>query len=326
MKRNNKLFCLLLSILLLLPLISCGQDEPTVTPPDVTTEAEEMFPTEFLESEYANNPQVKKAAKAGDKTIRVAFTQPVRMVKGGISKVVYTPASGEAAKAEDFRMYGYSKDKDGVTYATVFEFDFKIPVSGGSISFAGEKGEGHDAIMGVLTAFGGVGLYGGKDGCKVDLSEGEVALPTDAEVRVVRAVWVDKNKGQIRLIFNAPVRCLERWEGCVFLSDVSSPNPGVGGSWQHPVRESKAIDPVKGKDGKQYATTWQFVVSASPNTWKSLPEKGVLRISENDKKASEEVGSATDNFDCGRMVVAIDGRPLMADDIHGWDVAYAWYE
>lgn len=314
--------CLTLTFLTILCLTACNR-----TPNDPSDkDGETFFPDTYTDRDYANNPRVVSAVAAGEKTVRVQFDTPVRLGDGKVSEqILYRPASGSEVGAEAYRMYGYVKDRNGIPYASIFEFDFSVAVSGGTLIFAEKDGDGDRAMKNVLYAEGETGLYASGEGkTELPLGTEEIALPKE-EVMMIDAAFIDRKNGILTMTFTVPVRCLTGWESCVFVSDVSNPNPGVGSSWQYPVRKVVAVDGQKGDDGNIYATTWRILVSATETELKNFPENGVVRVSENDRLAKEEYSSAWDNFDCGRVCVAMDGRPLMADNYRGWDVAYMNY-
>ncbi|MBE6564258.1 MAG: hypothetical protein E7655_03145 [Ruminococcaceae bacterium] len=288
----------------------------------MTEESEPLFPDAFESGAYIHNPRALLAVKSGEKTIRVSFSQPVRGSDTLTSQVYYQAEGSEPIAAASFRGYGFVKDGGGMAYADVYEFDFPIPIQGGQILFAEQESDGDLAIGGLLYAVGGAGLYAEEEGqTALDVTIDNLSLPEE-EVRMIEAGFTDREKGMMQMTFTVPVRCLGDWRSCVFVSDISNPNPGVAGSWQYGISSAEPIDAVVGEDGKTYAKAWRITVSGDVSF---LPVQGVVRISENDSGAPGEYASANDNADCGRVVVAIDGRPLLADFIHGWDVSFAPY-
>ncbi len=306
--------CLTACVLLPAWLFSCKP---------IAEDREPLFPDAFAESGYVNNPRALLAVKSGERTVRVSFSEPVRGGETLLRQVFYCAESEEEpVSAEAFRMYGFVKDGGGMAYADVYEFDFPIPIQGGQILFAEQESDGDLAMGGLLYAVGGAGLYAEGEGqTALDVTIDNLSLPEE-EVRMIEAGFTDREKGMMQMTFTVPVRCLGDWRSCVFVSDISNPNPGVAGSWQYGISSAEPIDAVVGEDGKTYAKAWRITVSGDVSF---LPAQGVVRISENDSGAPGEYASANDNADCGRVVVAIDGRPLLADFIHGWDVSFAPY-
>jgi len=309
-------FCLILTVFVLLSLTSCGEAAKA-----------DLFPAAFEEAEYRNNPGAATAVKQDENTIRVSFSQPVRGGEALTAQVFYCEENKDPIPAEAFRAYGFAKDESGLAYASVYEFDFSAVVSSGQILFQEAESDGDLAMGSLLYTFGGAGLYAESSGengevrTLLPLTDGEIELPEE-EVRMIDARFTDRGKGIMQMTFTLPVRCLTDWRGCVFVSDISNPNPGVAGSWQYGIFSADPIDAVTGEDGKIYAKSWQITVGGDAA---SLPAQGVVRISENDSGAPAEYASANDNGDCGRVAVAIDGRPLLADFIRGWDVSFAPY-
>lgn len=319
---------LCLSLVMMIGFGGCkNEEQPADESTPVTTDGPFEMPSEYTDGEYANNPHATTAVASGNNTVRVLFSQPVKPGAGNfLSQIQYTSSDGQTGKASAYRMYGYSKDRDGVTYATVFEFDFKQTVSGGQITFTEQSGDGDRAMSTVLCAYGKAGLYAEQEGkTELALTDQTIELPQE-QVYLVGAQMIDQSRGRVRMTFSVPVRSVTDFTWCTFICDSANPNPGVGGSWQYTFKSAKPVDPEKGKDGMVYAKTWELVISATAAELKSLASEGVVRISENDSGAGAEYASATDNFHCGRVVVAIDGRPLLADFIRGWDVAATPYE
>lgn len=316
--------CLTLTLLTVLCVTACNR-----TPNDpIETEGETFFPDTYTEGDYANNPRAVCAAAVGENTIRVKFNTLVRLGDGKLSEQIrYRSTSGDEVGAESYRTYGNVKDRSGVLYSTFIEFDFSVAVKEGTLIFSEKNGDGDRAMKNVCYSEGGTGLYATGEGkTELPLGTEEVALPEEEEqVMMIDAAFLNRERGIMQMTFNVPVCCLTKWESCVFVSDVSNPNPGVGDSWQYSIRKAVAVDGQKGDDGNIYAKTWRITISATEEQLKNFPANGVVRISENDSLAPEEYGSDWDNYDLGRVCVAIDGRPLQADDYRGWDVAFISY-
>lgn len=314
--------CLTLTLLTVLCLTACNR-----TPNDPTdTDGETFFPDTYTEGDYANNPRAVCATAVGENTIRVKFNTLVRLGDGKLSEQIrYRSASGSEVGAESYRTYGNVKDSSGYLYSTIIEFDFSVAVNDGTLIFVEKDGDGDRAMKNVCYSEGGTGMYATGEG-KTELALGteEIVLPEE-QVMMIDAVFLNRERGIMQMTFSAPVRCLTKWESCVFVSDVSNPNPGVGDSWQYSIRKAVAVDGQKGDDGNIYAKTWQISISATEEQLKNFPEHGVVRVSENDSLAAEEFASDWDNYDLARVCVAIDGRPLQADDYIGWDVAFISY-
>lgn len=321
---NRKLLLSVLALCLALCAVSC---QPTQTPPPAPESGEQpLFPSEYEDGDYRYNPKATSAVLVGENTVRVSFDMGVSVSENGLDgQVTLQLADGSSLSAEDYRLLGVTKDAStGKAYGTVIDFLFPSSVSSGvSLVFTEKKGDGDRALGNILSARGGAGLMADEGG-KLTLTVGKDAISTpDEPVQLIRARIIDKERGQMKVTFSEPVCCLTGWDTCVFVSDVVNPNPGVGGSWQYTIKKATAVDGERGQGGRTYAEEWVFVINADMNL---LPRQGVLRISENDPKATAEFQSPTDNADCGRVVLGKSGKPLLAEFIGGWDVAFVPYE
>ena len=288
-----------------------------------------------LRGDLTYNPTIKAAYRCSDKVVRVQFSAPV---SGDVSSLAegieaFDPANPETriACTSVLPIDAENNFNHTAILSSVWEFTFEAALPAVPTvcirEISGEKtGDGliHGAFCGDYNApMISNSTVQGADALTSACGTEEIARPK-TETRLISVKVLRAAVGTMEITFSQPVTFISgNPAACMFVSDVAEPNPGVGGSWQYSITSVKALDPVKGEDGKTYASRYSFKVNCDVGT---LPTSGVVRIIENDSRAAEEAVSDWNNDDCGRVVMGIDGTPLKADCTTGWDVAYCAYD
>ena len=312
MKRKSiallALFALLLSV-----FSGCGE----------TPEPEPVSREDWTAEEYESNPVILAANKVSDTVLRVSFSAPVRPACREAWRYVTV---GDAA-ATAMALLDLRKDETYHLCATVYEFTFPSPIAGEEVRISG-TGEGNTAraLTGVFCGGYGEGLYApdGEDGApyaSVSLTDAEIPVP-DVPTAMVGACR--ESESTVLVFFSKPIQMIKSWDACGFFADDPDPSPGMGNSWQEYIRIGKPVDEGN-LNGVTYAQVWRVTLKAAAQRAlknRFFSETVYLRISENDAAAVEEYGSDWNNEDIGRVASAIDGSPVLADYIAGWDVAY----
>ncbi len=316
----KKVLMLLLSLLLL--LCACTPDSELNGGESTETgegEGEGLFPEGFAPEDYEGNPHMEELAIVDEGVLRIRFSRPVRPGAGLYAGELIYRVEGETLDVKDCRLYGIVKDRAGYAYGSVVDLLFDQAVTeGGVLAHAAPEG---DAVTHprLFVGIDGSGMMFDK-GETAKVKKGEIPLPKE-RARLVSARVIDAKTGEMEMTFNTPVTDLLDWTSIVFVSDTQYPDPGVNGSWQFTVRDVRAMDPIQ-KKNREYAGVYRFHINLNGMT---LPEQGVVRVMENDAKAPEELGSATDDDTLGRVCIDLRGEGVQADDCAGWDVCYAPY-
>ena len=288
-----------------------------------------------LRGDYTYNPVMKAAYRCADTVVRVQFSVPV---SGDVSSLAeritaFDPEKPEAqiACTAVLPIDAENNYNHTAVLSTVWEFTFASALPAAPAVCVREI-SGEKAGDGLVDG----GFYGnfyapmaatasvqGTDANVVTCGAEEIVRPK-MDTRIISVKVTRATTGAMEITFSQPVTFVSGNPAAhIFVSDVAEPNPGVGGSWQYSITSVKALDPVKGEDGKTYASRYSFRVKCDVGT---LPLTGVVRIIENDSRAAEEAVSDWNNDDCGRVVMGMDGTPLKADCTTGWDVTYCAYD
>lgn len=328
-------------------LTSCNNQtaKPEDTAPESGETTEQNIPeskpqetqpqeTKSDEETYKRNPKLTGAYCPDSKTVRVTFDHDVYCPEFDFKQYTYVAASPEASDGKiactGFYIYNPKWDSmDNQAYFNVIDlyFESELPKDAYLCFTENETTTDNDgALTGFIEDAAGKGLYAAtrQEGkapvasVKIDNST-EIAAP-EIETRLLYAYYADPEEGLFIFTFSKPVTVAEKWGNHLFLANCSNPVVDTPEFWQYNA-DATCLDPHEGADGKIYGTTYAVWFKTEDD----IPLDGVLRFSENDAGAPDEVINDPSNVDLGRIIWAEDGTPLLATDTVGWDVAHCRY-
>lgn len=321
-----------------------AQDEDNpVSIPIEDIDGKELQDTTNDEEDYYYNPRITVAYKVNETTVRVKFTMKVCSPSFNLERFIYAASSifnDTKVKATELIVLDPAVvgDKNPAVYGMIFDVKFESAVpEDGYICFVEdiENSDRDGALETVLCDNMSTGIYA--QFRPVSENEAPVAAykygsdvieaPKTPTV-LLSAYLANHDYNAIVFKFSKPVTFIDGAPGVdrfdmassIYISDQANPTPGKNGSWQIPASsEPQPLDPRLGKDGLLYSATWELTFLGT------IPDEGVFRICENGTYADSNNMGEEDDLTLGRIVIAMDGTPLLASSPGTWDVAHCWY-